>query len=289
MSDQTGFWGDEKRWPRDSSMMVFLARAVDKIGANLFGAEWTGEERKITPMLPLVFGDNRTKRRVNNILAQHYPEFKRKHFPDRWSLAPAPLPTLSSVNRGSNIAAPNLEFSHHEFETAKEFVDGHNLTIQPAIRRFQRAQTLTAELAERGAIKTFSRKTEGGNFEPIPPEWWNTERLKQRFDYCQISPVDPFGTRGTSNANCWIFVSRESLETQTAAPTSPRAPKVRNVSGAGKMRRSIQAAYKKLFPSGSLPNHMSSQDRDDLILDELKDLRTKPDPRTIQRAIKALN
>jgi hypothetical protein len=63
------------------------------------------------------------------------------------------------------------------------------------------------------------------------------------------------------------------------------------VSGRGRMTRSIQQAFRELFPSGVIPTGMSSQTRNDRILKQLKDVE-KIDPlpykRTIERAIRAL-
>jgi hypothetical protein len=38
------FWGDKKGWPRDTDEHVFLGRAIEKIGAAIFGDKWTGSE-----------------------------------------------------------------------------------------------------------------------------------------------------------------------------------------------------------------------------------------------------
>jgi hypothetical protein len=83
----------------------------------------------------------------------------------------------------------------------------------------------------------------------------------------------------------WLTASEVGLDKIEAAPSA------KSKSGIGKTERSIQVAFNLLFPSGSIPAGMSSQDRDDLIFGKLKELgfRQQPHVRTIQRALKNLN
>jgi hypothetical protein len=77
------------------------------------------------------------------------------------------------------------------------------------------------------------------------------------------------------------------------AKASPVASGTKNVGGTGKMTRSIQAAFRELWPSGDIPIGMSSQVRNDKIQAQLMlekySVPTKPDKRTIERALKSLN
>jgi hypothetical protein len=61
--------------------------------------------------------------------------------------------------------------------------------------------------------------------------------------------------------------------------------------GRGTKRRAIQTAYNTLFPGGEIPAGMTSQERNDLILELLKNCKSNrplPNKRTIERAIKDL-
>ena len=96
-----------------------------------------------------------------------------------------------------------------------------------------------------------------------------------------------------------IFVSEPDLqslmatqEVKQAAPT-PAPYEVSNdipavTSGRGRQRAAVRVAFKTLFPSGSIPVGMSSQTRNDKILEELTNMDVKPlpDTRTIERALK---
>jgi hypothetical protein len=63
-----------------------------------------------------------------------------------------------------------------------------------------------------------------------------------------------------------------------------------NFGGRGAKKRAVHMAFKALFPNGEIPPGMTSQHRNDSILEMLKEAGHKPLPhkRTIERAIKDL-
>jgi hypothetical protein len=80
-----------------------------------------------------------------------------------------------------------------------------------AEKRFRKVQDEIAESAEKGELLIAHRAKAGGYQLLMPKHWWNTERLKPRFDFCQINTKEPFGTISTGDDFDWIFVGRESL------------------------------------------------------------------------------
>lgn len=64
------------------------------------------------------------------------------------------------------------------------------------------------------------------------------------------------------------------------------------LSGRNRMTRSVQKAFLDLFPSGSIPIGMSSQERNDQIIQHLTDVEKVgpvPNKRTIERALRRLS
>jgi len=81
-----------------------------------------------------------------------------------------------------------------------------------AEKRFRKVQDEIAEFAEKGGLLIAHRAMAGGYQYLMPKHWWNTERLKPRFDFCQINTREPFGVISTGDDFDWIFVGRESLK-----------------------------------------------------------------------------
>ena len=73
-----------------------------------------------------------------------------------------------------------------------------------------------ASLAEEERLHTAWRTKQGGIYCEIPREHWNTERFAQRFDFCQINPFKPFALGSAGDHYCWIFVTRDSMESVIA-------------------------------------------------------------------------
>jgi hypothetical protein len=199
---RTEFWKKKLGWPNDNSSYVFLGRAVQAMGKSMFGDDWTGDEpsRDLMKELP-VFPEKSGWRAylVNDLLVKHHPEFNRQ-----------PRRRMQQ----------SFEFTGKEWMTAVMIVKKHNEGQWPGVRRFIEVQDRIMKLAEAGLLITAIREKSGGDPKPISREWWNSERIRDRFDLCQLRPDDRYGLGIGSDPHQWIFVTRESL--MSCAPeTSP--------------------------------------------------------------------
>jgi hypothetical protein len=200
MNIRLEFWKNSIGWPRDNSSYVFLARAVHAIGKTMFGAEWTGEEpyldlKQSLPALPLTSGSRAYF--AHDLLLKHHPEFGRQ--PLKWSRGP-----FGSM-------PPSVKFTGLEWEAARAIVAKDHEQKMPGVRRFSQVKNKIIQLAEAGLLITAIREKAGGDPTPIPRVWWNSERIHNRFDLCQLNPNDPYGQGSAGDRYQWIFVTRESL------------------------------------------------------------------------------
>jgi hypothetical protein len=199
MNVRLKFWNNSIGWPRDNSSYVFLARAVHAIGKSMFGAEWAGDEPSLELMQELPLIPERSGWRASlahDLLVKHHPEFNRQ-------------PRKSSQR--SFGSPPSFEFTGKEWITAVMIVKKHNEQKMPGVRRFFEVRDRIIQLAEAGFLITAIREEAGGDPTPIPRHWWHSERIRNRFDYCQLNPDDPYGLGFAGDGYQWIFVTRESL------------------------------------------------------------------------------
>jgi hypothetical protein len=187
------FWKKSIGWPNDNSSYIFLARAVHAMGKSTFGADWTGEEpcRDLMKTLPVIPERSGWRARLaHDLLVKHHPEFNRQ-----------PRKPMQH----------SFEFTGKEWMTAVMIVKEHNEEQMPGIRRFSEVRDRIIQLAEAGLLITAIRDKAGGDPTPVPRVWWNSERIRDRFDHCQLRPDDPYGLGIGSDPHQWIFVTRESL------------------------------------------------------------------------------
>jgi hypothetical protein len=81
----------------------------------------------------------------------------------------------------------------------------------PGLRRLSKVRDRIVQLAEADVLITALREKAGGDPTPVPRAWWNSERILNRFDLCQMNPDDPFALFSAGGRHQWIFVTRESL------------------------------------------------------------------------------
>jgi hypothetical protein len=177
--------------------MVFLGRAADQLGRALLGEKWTGKE-PCAEILPPA----RDARATNNLIARHLSQFGRREY--HGSMAPPPVSPIGGPHVIHTDRRLTFEFTEQELKALVLFMQQHNEAALEAQARFRKLQNAITEYAVAGRLGTSFRAFAGGTLHPIPAEWWNTERLEQRFKACSINPDDPFG----SGAKAWIFVSR---------------------------------------------------------------------------------
>src|SRR5262249_32260353 len=123
--------------------------------------------------------------------------------------------------RGSFGSPPSFQFTGKEWEAARDVVTRHNEQTMPSVRRFSQVQERIIQLAEAGLLITAIREKAGGGPTPIPPAWWNSERIRNRFDLCQMNPDDPYGRGSAGDRFRWIFVTRESLMSCASGSGAP--------------------------------------------------------------------
>ena len=95
---------------------------------------------------------------------------------------------------------------------------------EPALARLSSVFRELIVRCESSELVTGYRFLAGGVVHPIPPNWWNTEKL-DRFAMCQLHPKYPFAPGVTGDGYAWIFISRGSLERFIERqPFAPRSP-----------------------------------------------------------------
>lgn len=193
LSMRAEFWKKSLGWPNDNASYVFLGRAVHAMGRSMFGADWTGDEPCRDLMIELSIFPERSgwrARLAHDLLVKHHPEFNRQP---------------RKPNQHS------FEFTGNEWMAAVMILKKHNEQQMPGVRRFTEARGRIIQLAEAGFLITAIREKAGGDPQPIPRRWWNSERIRDRFDLCQLRPDDPYNLGIGSDPFQWIFVTRESL------------------------------------------------------------------------------
>ncbi|MDA9545629.1 hypothetical protein ACM43_14560 [Bradyrhizobium sp. CCBAU 45321] len=193
LSMRAEFWKKSLGWPNDDTSYVFLGRAVHVIGKSMFGSDWTGDEPCLDPLPKLTVFPERSgwrARLVHDLLVKHHPEYNRQ-----------PLKPYQQ----------SFEFSGKEWMDAVTIVERLRQEQAPRLRRLIEVQDRIMQLAEASFLITAIREKAGGDPQPIPRRWWNSERIRDRFDLCQLRPDDPYNLGIGSDPFQWIFVSRESL------------------------------------------------------------------------------
>jgi hypothetical protein len=207
------FWTNQNKWPRDNSSHVFLARAVHRVGECLFNDEWSEKDTQIElmPALPENNVDDLSSRlRVAQILRSPWL------FPNRAATKENLKGSARSLLR---VMPPPV--NNDEWAAARSIVAKDHADKLPGLKRFTSVKEKIIELADAGKLLTAIRARAGGDLTPLPPWWWNSERILYRFDLCQLNPADPFGTASTGDGYWWIFVTRQSLEMQLSALSQP--------------------------------------------------------------------
>jgi hypothetical protein len=172
----------------------------------MFGAEWAGDEPslELMPELPIIPQRSGSRASLaHDLLVKYHPEFNRH--PRK----------LLRHSFGS------FEFTGQEWMAAVMAVKKQNEQKIPGVRRFFEARERIIQLAEAGLLITAVREKAGGDPFLIPRHWWNSERISNRFDLCQMNYYDPYGVGSAGDWYQWIFVTRESLTACTSDASPP--------------------------------------------------------------------
>ncbi|WP_156527812.1 hypothetical protein [Bradyrhizobium stylosanthis] len=159
----------------------------------MFGTEWTGDEPCRDLMTEFSIFPEKSgwrARLAHDLLVKHHPEYNRQ-------------PRKPYQH--------SFEFTGNEWMAAVMIVKKHNEQQMPGLTRFNEVRSRIIHLAEAGLLITAIREKAGGDPTPIPRRWWNSERIRDRFDLCQLRPDDPYNLGIGSDPFQWIFVTRESL------------------------------------------------------------------------------
>ncbi|HEU4804816.1 MAG TPA: hypothetical protein VFS91_03245 [Nitrobacter sp.] len=116
--------------------------------------------------------------------------------------------------------APSVKFTGPEWDAALAIIAKDHEQKTPGVQRFAQVQDRIIQFAEANLLTTAIREKAGGDPTPIPRSWWNSERIRNRFDLCQLNPNDPYGIGIASDRYQWIFVTRESLMNCTGPASS---------------------------------------------------------------------
>ncbi|WOH66186.1 hypothetical protein [Bradyrhizobium sp. BWA-3-5] len=193
LSLRAEFWKKALGWPNDNASYVFLGRALHVMGKSMFGSDWTGDEPCIEPLPKLTVFPEKSgwrARLVHELLVKHHPEYNRK-----------PLKPYQQ----------SFDFSGKEWMDAVMIVERLKEEKGPRLHRLIQVQNRIMQLAEASFLITAIREKAGGDPTPIPRRWWNSLRIRDRFDFCQLRPDDPYNLGIGSDPYQWIFVTRESL------------------------------------------------------------------------------
>lgn len=63
-----------------------------------------------------------------------------------------------------------------------------------------------------GQMTTYTRAIDGGPYEPITGDIWNTESYRDRFRYCTVNRADPYDRSDDEEDESYIFLNRAEVE-----------------------------------------------------------------------------
>jgi hypothetical protein len=213
------FWSNPQTWPLDPRGYVFLARAVATIGHAMFGEEWTGKEpgtEAIRPLPALERSSTADRLQAHVALSRRDPKYVR------WRAAEAQgqSTTTSKVVHSPSSKAPTTVSSHYSaygwtsewWSAARTAIQGEQEAQRSILERLAHVQREIVIRCESEELKSAIRPRVGGEMNPIPRNWWNTENWAYRFALCQLDPTDPFGSDVSGERHYWVFVTEESLK-----------------------------------------------------------------------------
>lgn len=211
------FWIKRGEWPEEAFGYVFLGQAVVEIGAAMFGSDWTGYEGA-TPA-PLDIPSDPTFKLPDGRVVTLRPSLNMK-----WQHAASVGAMLKKHRDWKEPSGPisRWKFQPQEWADGIALAKAENEDRNARRLRFASVVAATRRAALAGDLVTALRPVAGGMpGDPLPSHLWNTESVKPRFHFCQMSPSDPFGNGLAGPRHQYIFVSRESLDKFIAkiAPT----------------------------------------------------------------------
>jgi hypothetical protein len=183
-------------WPREPAGYVFLAHAVEKIGAALH-EDWTGEEAatKDIDLLPhnLKAATYLDRQQADILLSDFRPDLCLLDF---------------LAGQGSR------EFSEEDWKTARERAQHLHNQRRPALDRLKATQSEIVKRNETGELELRIHPRSGGPWRDFQRDWWNTDKWRSHFDRGLIDPDYPNGrpSWNREDNDHWIFTTSQSIE-----------------------------------------------------------------------------
>lgn len=210
------------QWPADTADLVFLGRAVDRIGVAVFGDRWRptapiydpNEEDGINRLAENALGIR--AHRVKNLPALLLADqLLREDDPELPRCKDAPLmDSLESL--GSDLAVklhPSAHFNDREWDRAvaiaKRFVaeDVNNAFQFDVV--FDKVKLAAAA----GTLKTVVVQIGKGETLVVPEAAWVQPDARDRLDTCRVDIRQPFSdARPTPSHTGYLYVTADSLE-----------------------------------------------------------------------------
>lgn len=236
--DRQKFWASQSGWPRDAMGKVFLARAVQRMGAFMYGEAWTGYEPAVDLYLsPLPV--------------------------ESWLARPADrsqVQKLLGLGNPTNRYVPRDHVSQPDWLRGRALVDETLDLLRPARARLRAVKERLIEAMLSGSLRYCLRIDEQGDFtEALPERFWNTEKTDPRFYFCRLNRAEPISIAVAGGGYRHIFVWQEDLDALVAKPPSePEAP----ARGKGGPRTRQQVAAESLCAKWLVEEYMKpSPDR----------------------------
>jgi hypothetical protein len=183
--DRQRFWLHQAKWPKDALGMVFLGRALERVGAALFPREWTGNEPAVNASLTALPP-------VSSMARRHDVDRIRRVF----------------VNGQMVGRAPSVD--EEMWQQAVKDRAGVLAKIAPARARLAAAKGWLVSMLLSGEITYCVRTDETGAFSDFLPP--HTELTEERFYYCRINPGEPITRFLAGTGFRSIFVPESVLD-----------------------------------------------------------------------------
>jgi hypothetical protein len=204
----TRFWHKPESWPADPSGYVFLARAVQQIGAAMHGEDWTGQEVVTVLIDPLPARDQagtRDEVRAFDLLRRHNADFLARHEQTR-------IAWETRENKSGDDRLPDTRMTNEDWNAARAAARSENDARRHAMTRLDAVQREIVKRCEAKQLEVAVRSIIGGAMKPLSSALWNTESWHPRFQCCQINVESPFAPQPFGGDYSWIFVTAASLE-----------------------------------------------------------------------------
>ena len=184
------------KYPDDGPRQVFLLRAVDQVGFALFKAAWMPALQ--SSPLPRLISNWREDEVDAGDLAE-VAEIIRQSFSD---VMPQQVIDIDD----------DWAWDSALWNIALEFRETERQRITDAVNHREEARLRLVRDLQSGAIGTFVREIEGGDFERVASSLWNYESWSSRFDAGTVTLDSPFTPSEWDEPDThFLFVSEDDL------------------------------------------------------------------------------